>query len=226
MKVLFVSNLYPPAVSCGCGLVCEQVVDRFKGLGHSVQIVTSNYQSDQYVFDRNVHRILQLIPAHQQDQTGEISLSITDRIARTNSQRLFSFLTVYQPDVVLCWCLDRMSLGPVFAAQELNIPVCYFVCDDHPKQFWMDSKRRDFKHLARSFIEQYIYPMATFRNVEQFPVACTSHALKKRLFQKNTPLEYTEVIQDGFSVDSYNRGYSLDLFSDRLNAFVYKTADA
>ena len=43
MKILIVTNLYPPHHHGGYELRCQQVAEHLQGQGHDVQVVTSSY---------------------------------------------------------------------------------------------------------------------------------------------------------------------------------------
>ncbi|CAA9219086.1 MAG: hypothetical protein AVDCRST_MAG93-370, partial [uncultured Chloroflexia bacterium] len=47
MKVLFVSNLYPPAYIGGYELNCADVAQELRARGHEVLVLTSTYRSDE-----------------------------------------------------------------------------------------------------------------------------------------------------------------------------------
>ncbi|HYP38941.1 MAG TPA: glycogen/starch synthase, partial [Chloroflexia bacterium] len=47
MKILFVSNLYPPIAIGGYEQVCYDVAQALKARGHSIHILTSRYRAQE-----------------------------------------------------------------------------------------------------------------------------------------------------------------------------------
>jgi hypothetical protein len=60
MRLLFVSNRYPPHLTGGYEVVAQLVADGLRKRGHQIDILTSIYGVKQKVVEDNVHRLLHL----------------------------------------------------------------------------------------------------------------------------------------------------------------------
>ncbi|MCG8455192.1 MAG: hypothetical protein MI919_02855 [Holophagales bacterium] len=144
MNIAFVSNLWPPTVFGAYAILASQVAETLRGQGHRVRVLTSDFVSDA---PKDVAPLLALTTPfpRQNENVGAVDFSLRRQaaVARFN-QRVTREWLEEQPagfedgrgaDVVFCWCLNRLSLGPVRAAQALRIPVCQTINDFHPRQF-------------------------------------------------------------------------------------------
>src|SRR5512136_2081378 len=60
MKLLFVTNLYPPHHISGYEMLCHEVATHFKAHGHQVHVLTSTYGVTQKQDEPGVYRRLEL----------------------------------------------------------------------------------------------------------------------------------------------------------------------
>ena len=60
MKILFLSNLYPPHVIGGYETLCMEAVDGLAKRGHEVSVLTSTYGYDREITEGNIYRLLSL----------------------------------------------------------------------------------------------------------------------------------------------------------------------
>ena len=55
MRILLVSNLYPPVVYGGYEILCAQAADELRKRGHEVEVVTSGFRASEADTDPRVH---------------------------------------------------------------------------------------------------------------------------------------------------------------------------
>jgi glycosyltransferase involved in cell wall biosynthesis len=206
MKVLVVSNLYPPVVFGGYEILCRQVTEKLVSRGNAVEVLTSSFEDGPVLPVEGVKRSLEMTTRFP--LTGEnvgfvdFRLPTMQRVAHRNFEITFEAIRAAQPDVVFCWCLNRVSVGPIFAAQAAGVPVCYTINDEHPRQFKPVSGAHP-KALARYAMEKWHWNMATFRNLKPFPMTTISQALKDSLLEQGTPVERAEVIYQGIPLEDF-----------------------
>ena len=129
MKILVLSNLYPPHFIGGYELGCHEVVEGLKARGHEVRVLTSTYGVAKPECNGEVYRWLEW-------DDFKASASRLYRVSRVirkemrNRKAFTSLLRVYRPDVVYAWNLGGISVSLLFLSQQLRLPVCYFVSDE------------------------------------------------------------------------------------------------
>jgi glycosyltransferase involved in cell wall biosynthesis len=208
MKVLVVGNLFPPFIFGGYEILCSQFVDLLQKRGYEITVLTSDYGLDfsEPLNEKNVIRKLKLTTnfPNPGENVGfvDFRLSSIEKVAKINFEHTKNVLNSKKFDLVFCWCLNRMSLGPVHAAQEAKIPVVYTINDEHPKQFKIASASGSIKQKLRYLLEKWVYPKATFRNLEKFPVTIISQALKNILLGHGVPISHAKVIYQGIPIDA------------------------
>ena len=128
MRILVLSNLYPPDFIGGYELACAQVVDALRARGHEVQVLTARPRT--LVDDpSHVHRRFELADEWQAAATRTHAVSF--RIHETQSRLisaynvyvLSEFLEEFLPDVVYVNNLVGLGgLGLIGCLQYLDAP--------------------------------------------------------------------------------------------------------
>jgi glycosyltransferase involved in cell wall biosynthesis len=207
MNVLVVSNLYPPAVFGGYEIICRQVVEGLKARGHRVAVLTSSFGAEAAPAEPGVERSLALTTSFPRpgEEVGfvDFRLHAMHRVARRNRALTLARIDADPPDVVFCWSLNRLSLGPICAAQARHVPVCYALEDEHPKQFRSTRQVDGMRALCRYAAERWLWPMATFRLLKPFSATVNSEALKRALIAQGVPVEHAQVVYHGVPLDQF-----------------------
>jgi glycogen synthase len=131
MKVLVLTNLYPPHALGGYEMSCRDTVDRWREHGHDVTVLTTTTTFHDPAADppqRRVHRVLEWYwhDNHLRRPTPRERL----RIERTNQARLRALLDADPPDVVSAWAMGGMSVGLLTSCVERDLPVVAVLEDD------------------------------------------------------------------------------------------------
>jgi glycosyltransferase involved in cell wall biosynthesis len=207
MKILIVGNLFPPIVFGGYELLCAQVVERLRERGHEVDILTSDFRAEDAPHDPSVERTLSLTTDFprpgEEVHFVDFRLGTLDAVARRNYEITLGKLRQSQYDIVFCWCMNRLSLGSMFAARDHGVPVCYTVNDEHPKQYRWTPRPSGARQRARALAEAHVWPLSTFRDLGSVPTAVISYALKDSLLRQGTPLHHAEVIHQGIPMEQF-----------------------
>lgn len=200
MKILVVGNLYPPVIYGGYEILCAQVVGALQERGHTVRVVTSVQGGETVPEEPGVERVLSLTTPFPMsgEKVGFVDFRrpTQQRVAVENKARVLQSIAEFQPDIVFCWCMNRLSLGPVYAAQAAGVPVCYTINDEHPKQF-SAAVGYSPARLLRALLDRFLYPMATFRGLRPFPLTVISEALRRILLEQGVPVAKARVIHQG-----------------------------
>jgi len=137
MKILAVSNLYPPEVIGGYELSCQQVVDGLRERGHDVRVLTTVPQVPTSPTE-HVLRRMRRPDVFSSDRTQsrsrfwELESNILDS---GNVYALVSTVEEFQPDVCYLWNLVGLGgVALVGALEYLGRPWLWHLSDAIPSQ--------------------------------------------------------------------------------------------
>lgn len=140
MRILTISNLYPPERFGGWELQCKQMVDELRRRGHDVRVLTSTPRVfEQASDDAGVERLLRLEESWDPALIG--SDAPVRRVRRTlvdphNVEILHQRIEAFTPDVVYVWNLLGLgALAMLLALQKRRIPWAVHLGDALPLNF-------------------------------------------------------------------------------------------
>lgn len=126
MRILTVTNVYPPDYIGGYELHCAQAVDGLRRLGHHVEVLT--VESDTPEPDPLVHRVLRW---HRPPPPtpGPIwkSRKLLTYLANHRAAQRITART--RPDLAMCWSPARVGLGCLAPACAAGVPAVLFADD-------------------------------------------------------------------------------------------------
>jgi glycogen synthase len=133
LKILVLSNLYPPHHRGGYEIGCMRVVDTLRRRGHDIHVLTSTYGIEAAAVVDNVSRHLQ-----EEVTTQNLQRLLPGRILhaaglhRHNRKVLVQALKQHRPDIVYAWNLQGVSTSLCFEAHALGYPCAYYISDHWP----------------------------------------------------------------------------------------------
>lgn len=136
MKILIVSNLYPPHYVGGYEIRCAQVAEALRDRGHDVQVVTSTYglergPSRDVVNDVVVHRCLyqHAFPPYR-TYRPHVLFRAHEELA--DARRLHRIAGEWKPDIINFWSMYGLSATLLPLPRLWGIPEVYWI-----EQWWM-----------------------------------------------------------------------------------------
>lgn len=128
MKILVVTNLYPPHYIGGYELRCETITNALRARGHDVQVLTSNHglKEGASSAEPGVERSLRVHGFYGHPWLGIGSLR---DLEFHNHRVLRDAITRFRPDVVHVWNLGGISKSLTLTLQRLGVPTVYDVSD-------------------------------------------------------------------------------------------------
>jgi glycosyltransferase involved in cell wall biosynthesis len=139
MRILVLSNLYPPDYVGGYEIGCSQAVDALRARGHEVLVLTSAPRLP-VLHEAHVRRALQLTDVYSK-YAMEHSTEVFQRLAESeahfvnafNVYQLTRVLEEFRPEVAYLWHLVGLGgLGLVACLQYLGIPWLWHLMDAVP----------------------------------------------------------------------------------------------
>ncbi len=161
MKLLFVSNLYPPYHLGGYELLCHDIATRLTARGHAITVLTSTFGVNQETSEPGVHRRLWLESDlyYYRPQQGLRYRSIQAH----NRRAVERTLREVAPDAVVVWGMWQLSKHVAAQLEELQeLPVLYYFASSWPielsahEAYWDSSADsalgRAFKGIFRGIV--------------------------------------------------------------------------
>jgi glycosyltransferase involved in cell wall biosynthesis len=126
VKILVLSNLYPPQSIGGYEERCRQTCDQLRARGHVLRVLTSDHGLPAPADDGTVARTLRIhgffghpwLPPHR-----------LFGLERHNHAQLRGLIAGFQPDIVHVWNLGGLSKSLILTLQAWGGPVTYDVSD-------------------------------------------------------------------------------------------------
>lgn len=129
MKILTLTNLYPPHYLGGYELICYMVTQELRARGHQVQVLTSSHTVSGRLADADegIDRTLRIHGFYGHPWLGMARLQALERY---NNRMLLEAVARHKPDLVYIWNMGGLSKSMVLTLQRLGIP-CVFYLSDH-----------------------------------------------------------------------------------------------
>ena len=127
MKILVLTNLYPPHHAGTYDLRCQSVAELLRLRGHSLLVLTSNHGLNNEQRDDEIHRRLLLNGAFGHPLV--VGMREVQKLEERNHSVLSEAIAEFQPDLVYVWSLRGLSKGLIFALRHSRLPTVYDVAD-------------------------------------------------------------------------------------------------
>lgn len=134
MRILVLTNMYPPHAYGGYEQLCQDVVTRWRAAGHQVLVLTSTVRvpgvDDGPEPPDDVRRQLGIYWADH--EIVNPPLRVRYRMEHANRKALDAAVEDFAPDVVSAWAMGAMSLGALGTVARRGLPVVSVLCDEWP----------------------------------------------------------------------------------------------
>ena len=132
IRILVLSNMYPPHYLGGYELMCRDAVEQWRHDGHSVSILTTTFRVDGADAEAD-NRVWRDLDWYWHDhELVDPPFRARLAIEHANHHALATALDATTPDVVSVWNMGAMSLGLLSTVVERGIPLVFCVCDEWP----------------------------------------------------------------------------------------------
>ena len=221
MRILVLSNMYPPHHLGGNELSCRDMVRCWRERGHDVEVLTSDlrFESGEDDDDPRVARSLKL---YWQDYRV-LSPSYLDRfrLERTNQRTLKATLDRFTPDVVSVWHMGAMSFGLLTQLCARDLPTVLVVCDDYLTYGpTMDAWTRAFSRLPRSVarVVERVASVPTAPRLPRVVAACFNSAwMRDRSLASSTwTFDRVTVVYSGIDTTAFGQRADASSWGGRL----------
>ena len=97
LRLLIISNLYPPEILGGYEILCEQVCLDLAGRGHQIHVLTTGEDGSQSEVDRRLRLYLPFSEPARKDRFRSLLTHWS------NYHRTREVIKAVQPDIIFCW---------------------------------------------------------------------------------------------------------------------------
>jgi glycogen synthase len=150
VRILVISNFYPPYTIGGYELACFDVVRALEARGHQITVLTSKYKAENTSKEQDVYRLL--------DYRFETSQSRL-MIWFLNSKSTFVLkrtIKKVKPELVFYWNPSFTALALIGCATQLKLPVCFYVSDNWLYQYFELSRNESFHNQSKIYFYEVI----------------------------------------------------------------------
>jgi glycogen(starch) synthase len=199
MRILVLSNLFPPDVVGGAEILCAQVCEQLRRRGYDVRVLTSGDEPPARSHAFPVTRALRLtrpfgVPA------SRIGWRDTWRAHRHNHEATRAALARDRPDIVFAWSQRRLTLGGVRATMDAGVPLAFSFNDNAIAAYATETPRPTPRSLARGVLRSTVFRQDTLRDVPLTSATAISRHLKRDLIAAGVAAQDVEVIYQAIDV--------------------------
>jgi len=202
MRILFISNYFPPYFIGGYELRCKDVAEELKHRGHSVFVLTSRWGKNRKSPDSEVGRLLWLSNL-KLSRLGILRQLVKEWL---NQRALKQIIREFRPDRIFVWNLGNIGKSLLAAAQQSRVPVFYYIEDswiykEIKGDFWFSYSQeglqrfKGFKHFFIQWIGR-ILPLG-LQKIDPKTVMFVSQFMKKEALEADLPVEDSPVVYPG-----------------------------
>ena len=203
MRILVLSNLFPPEFVGGAELLCAQVCTHLRDRGHDVTVLSSGEAAPS---DRTpglrVERRLRLT---RRFGTPASAITPFDRwqTYRHNYRETRALLALESFDVVFAWSQRRLSLGAARAASDAGARLAFSYNDDAIAAYAPRPLQLRPRQVARRLLEQVLTPGDVLGAYPASPSTAISLHLKRGLASSGIDTRLTQVIYQAIELDRF-----------------------
>jgi glycosyltransferase involved in cell wall biosynthesis len=215
MRLLFLSNFFPPHIVGGYELLCADVRDGLRRRGHAVDVLTSRHGvGGRPAVSDGVHRTLHL-EVDLQAWSGSLRTLVgRRRRLAADLAEVRDVIAASRPDAVLVWGMWNLSRTlPSLIEAEQKLPIAYYVADywptlpDASTLHWRAPAGHRWTRGAKALLARVIErwrpapppPQLAFAHA-----ACVSAAVRAHLVEAGLPFADAHVIRNGIDLERFS----------------------
>lgn len=220
MRILFITNYYPPHEVGGYEQLCRDVALRLEARGHTVVVLTSNrgVSKEKRVAELGVYRLLRIQPQYGTHLSPAVQFFLTRRKTEAyNRHTCYRVMEQFEPDVIFIWNLEGLPHELAVDAEVFaGAAVAYWLAGvgpAEPDSFWRYWTQAPGKRFALQNVKGWLSHVALAQmRCEGKPVrpqmrhvALVSEYMRSKGLAENTLPDHAEVIYNGVETNNFYR---------------------
>src|ERR1041385_5412061 len=213
MRILFLSNFFPPARPGGYTQWCHEVSEGLAEQGHTIGVLTSCYEMAKApAGEQNIYRLLHL----EGDLAYYQPLHFFTRWKKEHRENLmFLEQTVqeFAPDLIFVWGMWALSKAlPALAEQLLAGRVVYYLSDYWPSTsdmhttYWQSPAQRWPTQVLKRVLSKIAMSMLAKEGKPDLKldhVICVSARVRDLLVEAGLPIQHARIIYGGTDIERF-----------------------
>ncbi len=210
MKILIISNYYPPLELGGWEQLTRDVAEHLQKRGHHVYVLTSKYRATEAKPEPNVARVLHLVSPDHNHYHPHYALSAGWR-QRANRRLLFQAIQDFSPDILFINGMWNLSPDLAWYAEHLlSHRVVYYIASSWPTDprpdeiFWRSPAAHRWLGNAKAVLGALAYrvlPRDLRRQLRFDHVLCVSEFMRHYMIEQvGVPSQNTHVVYNGIDI--------------------------
>ena len=213
MRILILSNFYPPARPGGYTQWCQEVSERLARRGHTIAVLTSRHEIEKAPpVEQNIYRLLHL----EGDLNYYQPLRFFARWKAEHRENLAYLKRVthdFDPELIFVWGMWALSRALAARAEQLRPGrVVYYLSDYWPSAidmhtaYWRMPARGRLMRLPKrvlSMLAMSILAKEGLTEPKLEQVMCVSARVRELLVRAGLPLEHARIVHGGTDVERF-----------------------
>lgn len=220
MRILFITNYYPPYEVGGYEQLCRDVATRLADRGHTVHILTSDWgvRGNSQPAEPGIDRVLRLQPDLASRLSPALQFFLTRRQAKALNHRRFRQVAAqFAPDVIFVWNLERLPHSLAVEAEAMpNVTVAYWLAGCSPVEpdaFWrywnqppaVRHVTAPLKWVIRQLAVSIMRREMQHGRPQMRHVAVVSEYMRRKGIEEGTLPPHARVIYNGVEIEQFHR---------------------
>lgn len=220
MKILFITNYYPPYEVGGYEQLCRDVAQLLRSRGHEIAVLTSDrgVKKSNTPAEPGVRRVLRIQPQYSARLSPAAQFFLTRRPTEAHNRRAGQeAIRQFRPDIVFVWNLEGL---PYELATDVeaspSVAVAYWLAHYSPAEpdsywrYWTQPPGRRailgrLKKLAARAALAQMHREGKPVRPQMRHVAVVSNYMRRKGLAEETLPAHTEVIPNGVEMDRFYR---------------------
>lgn len=226
MRILFLSNFFPPARPGGYTQWCHEVAERLARQGHTIGVLTSRYEAGKApASEQNIYRLLHLEGDLAYYQPLHFFIRWKKQ-HRENLAVLEQTVRDFAPDLIFVWGMWALSKAlPAQAEKLLPGRVVYYLSDYWPSAldmhtaYWQSPTRHGSLQLPKRILGKAAMSMLAKEiqaDLKFEHVICVSARVRDLLVAAGLPVQHARIIHGGTDIERFPSVRKRDSSSERL----------
>lgn len=226
MRILFLSNFFPPARPGGYTQWCHEVAERLAERGHTIGVLTSCHEMEKAsAGEQNIYRLLHL--------EGDLAyyrpfhfFTRWKKQHRENLVFLEQIVMDFAPDLIFVWGMWALSKAlPALAEKLLPGRVVYYLSDYWPSAidmhttYWQSPVQRWPMQLPKQVLGKVAMSMLAKEGQSDLGlehVICVSARVRDLLVEAGLPVQHAHIIYGGTDIERFRDERKRDYRSGQL----------